>query len=130
MKAGTIQNLIGVLEQAFKKLNTDVFVRDIEDLAITIHKTLSVETRRFHTPEHILSLTDPSAPIRSLAALFHDLVYYQIDRGFPSPVYAIVAPYLLETDNGTLIVDNTVADRSFELLRDMFAIPPGPSLRT
>ncbi len=126
MEAGEIQNLIGVLEQAFKKLNTDVCAKELEDLAVVIHSALSAETRRFHTPEHIFSLTDPDAPIRSLAAVFHDLVYYQVDRGFPSSVYSIIAPYLLETDNGTLIVDKTqVVDPSFELLRDLFTISTG-----
>ena len=129
MEAGIIQNLIDVLEKAFKQLNMDVSVGDLETLAVAIHRTLSMETRRYHTPEHVLSLTDPSAPIRSLAAVFHDLVYYEIDRGVPSPDYAILAPYLLETDNDTLVLEKPpMVDRSFELLRDMFAISLGQAI--
>jgi hypothetical protein len=131
MKTGAIQNLICVLDQAFEKLNTNITIREIEDLAVAVHRSLSVETRRFHTPEHVFSLTDPSAPIRSLAAVFHDLIYYQADECFPSHVYSIVAPYLLETDKGGLIVETTpAADRSFELLRDLFVISPAKAIST
>lgn len=126
MADGTIQNLIDALEQAFAKLNAEVSGRDIEEMAIIIHRGLSVETRVFHTLEHVLSLSDPNAPIRSLAAVFHDLIYYQVDQGFPASVYAVIAPYVQETDNGDLIVEATPdVDRAFEILRNLFAISPG-----
>lgn len=129
MKTGTIQNLIRVLEQAFIKLNSDFIARDIEYLAVSIHRILSVEARSFHTPEHILSLTDPDAPVQSLAAVFHDLIYYQVDQGFPASVYTILAPHLVKTEEGNLIVGNKpVVDRTFELLQDLFAIPPGQAI--
>jgi hypothetical protein len=40
------------------------------------------KARSFHTPEHIFDLVDPSNPHTTLAALFHDLVYYNIGQGF------------------------------------------------
>ena len=82
MISGTIQNLIGIIDKAFRQLDTKIPNQYLEDLAVTIHRVLSSETRHFHTPEHVFSLTDPDAPIRSLAAVFHDLVYYQVDQGF------------------------------------------------
>jgi len=129
MGVGKIQNLIGVLDQAFKKLNTDISTREIEELAIAVHRVLSMETRRFHSLEHVFSLTDTSAPIHSLAAVFHDLVYCQIEGGFVSNISAIVDPYLMETNKGTFILGKKpVVDRSFELLRGIFAISLGKEI--
>ena len=121
MKTGTIQNLIGVLQHAFEKLNTAVSNRDVEMLAVTIHKSMSFETRHFHTSEHVLSLTDREAPLRSLAAVFHDLIYYQVDQCFPAMVYDLLAPYVVELENHTAIAD--IAPH-FALLEDMRQTPP------
>jgi hypothetical protein len=129
MEKGKLQKLIDVLAQAFIQLNSNVPTNDIEDMAVAVHRVLSVETRHFHNVEHVLSLADPSAPIRSLAAVFHDLVYYQIESGFSPPVYDILSPYLLETDKDTILAENpAVSDLTFEILRDVFAISTGQAL--
>ncbi len=94
MMTGTLLRLIEVLEQAFRNLQLDIPAAVLEELAVTVHKTMSVEGRHYHTPEHVLSLTSPDNPVQSLAALFHDLVYYQIDRGFSPEVMEIIMPYI------------------------------------
>ena len=129
MKTGTIQRLIDVLERSFKGLNVKVSAVALEDIAITIHKAMSVEARHFHTPEHVLGLVDLSNPIQSLAALFHDIVYYQVDRGFSPEVYAVIAPYFHE-DNAEILVNENVpsSERFFRLALDVFGLLPGQAL--
>jgi len=94
MMTGILLRLIEVLEQAFHNLQLDIPAAVLEELAVTVHKAMSVEGRHYHTPEHVLSLTNPDKPIQSLAALFHDLVYYQVDRGFSPEVMEIIRPYI------------------------------------
>jgi hypothetical protein len=94
MMTGIILRLIEILEQAFCNLQLNLPAAVVEDLAVTVHKAMSVEGRHYHTPEHVLSLASPADPIQSLAALFHDIVYYQVDRGFSSEVMAILRPYI------------------------------------
>lgn len=94
MMTGIIQCLIEVLEQAFRNLQLNIPAAVLEDLAITVHRAMSVEGRQYHTPEHVLALASPENPIQSLAALFHDIVYYQVDRGFSSEVMEIIWPYI------------------------------------
>lgn len=131
MEEGLFHTLINVLDQAFETLNVEVSAKDIEDLAVTIHRVMSMETRRFHTLDHALSLTDPKAPLRSLAALFHDLIYYEIESEFPSAVFSIINPYLVETDIGTYILEPQQGkDFTFELLRELFALSTGQPLST
>lgn len=100
MMTGNILRLIEVLEQAFRNLQLDIPEAVLEELAVTVHKAMSVEGRHYHTPEHVLSLANPGNPIQTLAALFHDLVYYQIDRGFSPEVLEIIWPYIGFTDSG------------------------------
>jgi len=94
MTTGILLRLLEVLEQAFLNLQLDIPAAVLEELAVTVHKAMSVEGRHYHTPEHVLSLISPDNPIQSLAALFHDLVYYQVDRGFSPEVMEIIRPYI------------------------------------
>lgn len=92
MNTGIIHSLIDVLKRAFQNLQLTVPEAEIEDLATTVHMAMSVEGRHYHTSDHAILLSDPHDPIQTLAALFHDIVYYQVDRGFSSEVMDIIQP--------------------------------------
>ena len=129
MKTGTIQQLIDVLEQAFASLGVSVPDQVLEMIAVTIHKAMSVEARHFHTPEHVLGMVDSASPIQSLAALFHDIVYYQVDRGFSPEVCEVISPYILENDGELFQVrQEIVQNRPFELTLEIFGFEPGQLL--
>ncbi|MEY4617786.1 MAG: hypothetical protein RJB66_2746 [Pseudomonadota bacterium] len=67
----------------------------IEEKAILVHEAMSGSNRRFHTPEHIFQIIqEEENPILVLAALFHDIVYYNVDAGFTSRVEELVEPYV------------------------------------
>jgi hypothetical protein len=129
MMTGIILRLTEVLEQAFRNLQLDIPAAVLEDLAVTVHKAMSVVGRHYHTPEHVLSLTSSANPIQSLAALFHDLVYYQIDRGFSSEVMEIIRPYIGFNDSGDpeLILPGEVHsdDFCFRAVMDIFDLSAG-----
>lgn len=129
MKTGSIQQLIDVLEQAFKGLGVLVPDQGLEMIAVTIHRAMSVEARHFHTPEHVLGLVDPANPIQSLAALFHDIAYYQVDRGFSPEVHEVIGPYLLMSDGDLFQIRQEITEnRSFVLTLEIFGFEPGQVL--
>ncbi len=129
VRTGTIQQLIDVLNDAFTSLNVNVADDALEDIAITVHKAMSVEARHFHTPDHVLGLVDCSNPTQSLAALFHDIVYYQVDRGFSPEVQRIVSPYIREEDSELYIIDPPpVGDHCFQIALRIFGFTPGQRL--
>jgi hypothetical protein len=66
----------------------------LEDIGIMIHEAMTVHARSFHTPAHIFELADASNPVQALAALFHDVVYYQVDEGFTPEIAAVLMPYI------------------------------------
>lgn len=129
MKTGSIRQLIDVLEQAFASLGVSVPDQGLEAIAVTVHKAMSVEARHFHTPEHVLGLVDPANPIQSLAALFHDLVYHQVDRGFSHEVCEVICPYIQESDGEMFQVHQEILEnRSYALAMEIFGFEAGQML--
>ncbi len=129
MKVTKIQQLVDLFNEAFANLQVSVPLRIIEDLAITIHKTMTAQARSFHTLEHVFTLTALPGPIGPLAALFHDLVYYQIDEGIPPDINAAVSPYIQENE-GEITISESIDpdDRLFEMTLEVFGFAVGQEL--
>src|SRR5258706_9283983 len=82
MQVGTVQKLITIFNQSFQEMGISISLEKLENLAVTIHRAMTVQARHFHTLEHVFTFVDPVDPIRTMAALYHDVVYYQVDMGF------------------------------------------------
>ncbi|HZX00624.1 MAG TPA: hypothetical protein VFF45_00105 [Bacilli bacterium] len=52
--------------------------------------------RYFHTPNHIFEVGGTDDPIEVLAALFHDIVYVQVDRGIQFNVAHFLTPFIVQ----------------------------------
>lgn len=129
MQVGNVQKLIAIFNHAFKSLGVDVSLEKLEDLAVTIHRAMTVQTRHFHTLAHVFNFVDPGDPIRSLAALYHDIVYYQVDMGFAPEVWRIISSYV-EQRYGDFFIAETIPndDRIAALTMDIFTMKPGQKL--
>ena len=57
--------------------------RLIERMAVLIHDSMSAETRRYHSVQHVFDVASGVSddPLAVLAALFHDSVYFHVDGG-------------------------------------------------
>jgi len=129
MGAGTIQKTITLFEAALRGLGSDIPLSQLEMLGIMVHEAMTVQTRSFHTPEHIFELSDASNPIQALAALFHDVVYYEVDQGFTLQVQAVLSPYFEGIDGQIqLATDIDPCDLYYHLTLDVFGFYPGQRL--
>jgi len=129
MEIGTIQKTIKLFKETLESLYATIDLLQLERLAIMVHRAMTVQARYFHTPEHIFALSDASNPIQALAALYHDVVYYQVDEGFIPEIQALIAPYVRE-ENGQLFLTTDVdpADTAFARTLEVFAFHPGQRL--
>ena len=129
MEIGTIQKTIKLFKETLEGLHADIALLKLEGLAIMVHKAMTVHARYFHTPEHIFSLSDASNPIQALAALYHDIVYYQVDEGFIPEIQTLIGPYVRE-EGGQLFLTAHVdpADTAFARTLEVFAFEPGQQL--
>ncbi len=101
----------------------------LTETADLIIRSMTGPWRSFHTPEHIFDVGQGGGPVEILAALFHDVVYVQIDLGINVNLCRIVAPYIKEVDQ-TLVIDPLVdpQDELFQILLTLFGFAPGHKL--
>lgn len=127
MATGTIQRTITLFKSALEGFDAPISLIQLERLAIMVHRAMTAQARSFHTPEHIFELADGSNPLLALAALFHDIVYYQVDDGFAPEIHEILAPYILEEED-RLSIRPDIADPLLRLTMAVFGFEPGQTL--
>ena len=128
METGTIQKTVALFKSALEGLHADISLIELENLAIMVHRAMTVQARTFHTPEHIFDLADASNPWLALAALFHDIVYYQVDEGFTPEIYNTLAPYIQDPHGDMILTAPATDDLSFAITCEVFDVEAGQSL--
>lgn len=91
-----IARLILVMQDCLAKLeapNDDPF--QLEQMAILIHESMSSSSRNYHSVQHVFDISkDLTDPLAILAALYHDVIYYNIDGGLsPSQAKILLRNY-------------------------------------
>lgn len=129
MRIATFEQLVSQFHQTFQALSIEISPLALENLAITVYKAMAAQTRNFHTLEHVFNLAEANDPIRTLAAFFHDIVYYQVDMGFASGIQESIAPYVRQKDGQIFIINKVNPDdRLFNLALKVFGFGPGQKL--
>lgn len=128
MYDGSLHRLVAVFRQAFSKLGVDAPAADLEGLAVFIHRAMTVQTRHYHTLEHVLSFVEASSPVQTLAGLFHDTVYYQVDLGFLPEIDRLIASYVRCDGETFRILADAPADACLDLALEVFGLQRGQDL--
>lgn len=130
MARGTIHQTIDLLQRAITQLGAELPPGQVEKIGVMVNKAMSVQGRTFHTPEHVLALADRSNPHITLAALFHDIVYFHVDEGFLPEIKEILEPYLSANAAGDLTISRGISrkDRAFWGTCAVFGFNPGDVL--
>lgn len=89
------------LTWALDALNAQASAQTVDRLTSIIWSTVTGQSRIFHNFEHILKLAESNDPISTIAALFHDSVYVQVDWGLVPEVSSYLTPFLM-WHNGAL----------------------------
>jgi hypothetical protein len=90
--------LITLFDGAFRALSVSVDMAQSERLAMVVQFAMDSKVRAYHTTAHIFGLCEGLNPCQVLAALFHDLVYYQLDGGPPESTVGILHGVAVEQD--------------------------------
>ena len=127
--ARKIYDLILEFQDIFDTLDISVSLLEVERLVVTIHHIMERNARQFHTLDHVLGLAMVADPVQSLAALFHDTVYYQVDGAIPSEVSALIGEYIRVTDGMVYVADGIAAEqRPFHITLSLFDYEEGQQL--
>jgi hypothetical protein len=124
------QRCLDSLVWAIKQLQGQVEPAQLETTAELIIQTMTGPWRYFHTPNHIFEVGGSKDAIEVLAALFHDLVYVQVDQGVSLNIGSYIAPFVKEV-RGQLVIRDAAElqkDRMFEIVAAVFGFAAGQTL--
>jgi len=130
MAQGMIQKLIDTLMGVVESMHLRCEPADVEKTAVMVHRVMSYQARQFHTLDHVFGFLDGADGITTLAAVFHDLIYYQVDDGLPSEVASLLDAYVECRGSEFLLrTDVPAEDPIFLLCSGVFGYKPGDRLR-
>ncbi|MFZ9736802.1 MAG: hypothetical protein ACO3EZ_02220 [Prochlorotrichaceae cyanobacterium] len=110
------------LNTAFQDLGKTVPATSVQPIAAAIVDCMTGCYRSFHTPEHILQVAEGGDAIEVLAALFHDVVYLQVDTCIPPAVSGVLSPFLLEDSFKIKPLTELNQDLDFALVATIFDV--------
>ncbi|MBE9123139.1 hypothetical protein IQ269_20630 [Tychonema sp. LEGE 07199] len=115
---------------AIDRLNAEVEPTELARIAELIVQPMTGSWRFFHTPEHIFEVGGKEDAIEVLAALFHDIVYVQVDRSINFNVSYYITPVTKEVNKQLQIREQSElsADPTFEMVMQVFGFVPGEVL--
>lgn len=127
MALGMIHRLIDVMLGVSQILRIKSSCADMEQTSVMVHRIMSFQARQFHTLEHVFGfIEEDSDPHTILAAVFHDLIYYQVDDGIQPVVNDLVQSIVESADDGLhLRIDLPQSDKLFHLCRRVFGFESG-----
>lgn len=115
---------------AIEQLGGQVDLERLDQIAELIIQTMTGPWRYFHTPEHIFEVGGSVNPIEVLSALFHDLVYVQVDQGVSLNISNYISPFVKEVRGQLVIRDQAELpkDAMFDIVAAVFGFVPGQNL--
>ncbi|MEG4284619.1 hypothetical protein QUB68_15935 [Microcoleus sp. A006_D1] len=118
------------LVESIEQLGGRVEIGKLEQIAELIIQTMRGPWRYFHTSEHIFEVGGSVDAIEVLAALFHDLVYVQVDQGVSFNISSALCPFVKEVRSQLVIRDETELpnDVMYHLVACVFGFVPGKTL--
>ncbi|BAZ39723.1 hypothetical protein NIES4101_56770 [Calothrix sp. NIES-4101] len=118
------------LTWATKSLKLEIQPHQLAKIADLIVQPMTGPWRYFHTPQHIFEVGGTGKPIEVLAALFHDLVYLQVDLSINLNLSYYISPFITEINSNLTIrkSEQLLSDQTFALVASVFGFVPGQIL--
>lgn len=132
----TLHRLVGAFEEALGELGTSCPPEEIERLAFLVHRCMGGAARQFHTIDHVFGFLDDADSYTVLAALFHDLVYYQVDKGFPPGVAEALEAFIEQEISGgwkvrqRIQIKDKATVAEFDRITAVFGLRNGQAIAT
>lgn len=128
MALSTVNRIITLFDDALKAVSASISMAETERLGMLVHHAMESKTRAYHTAAHVFDMCEDMNPRQVLAALFHDIVYYQLDGGFPQKCRPLLDG-LTRTEGDTLVLQTLAdGDTAVALCAALFGFAPGQVL--
>ena len=124
------QQCLEKLIWAMRRLEVQVDWAQLYTIADLIVQPMTGYWRYFHTPQHVIEVGGNEDGIEVLAALFHDLVYVQVDCSINFNLSYYITPFVKQ-EREQLRIRETFqlpADPTFEMVVSVFGFVAGQVL--
>jgi hypothetical protein len=124
------QQCLNKLIWVTERLKVETPFKQLSKIAKLIVQTMDSPWRYFHSTAHIFEVGGDGDAIEVLAALFHDIVYVQVDKSINFNLTYYLAPFI-EEERGKLFIreqNELPKDAIFEMVAMIFGFVPGQAL--
>lgn len=128
LELANVNQIIATISRALARLGLNAPISEVERWGFLVHEAMAGMAREFHTHEHVLLLARGADPIETLAALFHDVVYVQVDQGIIGPAAMDLRPFLQGGGSTWKITDAVERDATAALIARVFGRRAGDEL--
>lgn len=119
-----------LLTKALRDLNVTTEQSTILEISNLIIQAMTGPWRQYHTPQHLFDVCDSDDPVEVLAALFHDVVYVQVDGHIHLNILYYLVPYIRQDDRRIIVRHplNMPKNLDIEVVMSIFGVTPGQAL--
>ncbi|RFO97375.1 hypothetical protein DIC66_09650 [Rhodoferax lacus] len=128
MTTANINRFIQHLCSAFEALGAQVPMERAEHMAVLVHSAMESPRRRYHVSDHALYMCEGMAPRQVLAAIFHDVIYVQLDDGIAPHLAELLTPIISRQGQELVLLKTGADDYGLQLCLDLFGFKPGQLL--
>ena len=124
------QKCLDCLTKAIADLQGQADQEQLTKISNLIIQTMTGPWRSFHTPNHIFEVGAGGDAIEVISALFHDLVYVQVDQGISVNISRYISPYIKEDREQLVILElpELQEDIVFNMVLMLFGFSHGQAL--
>lgn len=124
------QQCLEKLVWATRELQVDIDRSQLSKIADLIVQTMTGPWRYFHTPEHTFEVGGSENAVEVLAALFHDLVYVQVDKSVNFNLTYYISPFIQQVQEKLYLrsAAELPDDPMCRMVMDVFGFNPGKEL--
>lgn len=118
-----LQRLIEFFRESLTDLNVFVNERQLEEWSVVVHEGMSGCERDYHSIDHVFDVAAGASSAAKIGALFHDLVYVEIDGDLPPRQARLLVDIVEKKANGfALRPFNTTNDRNRAIVEAIFGV--------
>ena len=128
MSQSTVNQYIRLFSQALNAMNDGADMATVERLSLLVHRSMEQPRRVYHNSEHVFKLIEGMNHHQTLAGLFHDVVYVQLDDGFAPWAADWLSPVVVMENGQYAIHPEVQLDPPLQMCLDVFGFQPGQSL--
>lgn len=105
-----VHEIVNALWRALHELGSGAETNEIEQWGFSIHAALSAPGREFHNHDHVIDIAREGDPLETIAALYHDAVYIQVDQGPPRSMRGEMDRVLIPAEGGFRVLAAALED--------------------